>query len=122
MVYSTKVLTLSGAGSADEAERFAKTAMAKARAGDRRIKEIELSMLLARIAKKRGRPGRGHQHLEQAVVKAAAGPSAPVAADASLTLLRRTASRGNLTAARRHAAAAVAQTRPPAAGSRCQST
>jgi hypothetical protein len=36
-------------------ERFAKAAMSQAVAGDRRIKEVELLMLLARVAGQRGR-------------------------------------------------------------------
>jgi hypothetical protein len=46
-VYCAKVLALLATDQADEAERFAKAAMAEARAGDPRIKEIELTMLLA---------------------------------------------------------------------------
>ena len=53
VVYSTKVLALLALNQPDEAERFAKAAMSGARAGDRRIKETELLMLLARIAEKR---------------------------------------------------------------------
>ena len=64
VVYSTKVLTHLALKQYDEAERFANTAMAEARAGDRRIKEIELSRMLAEIAEKRGRPEQAIAHLE----------------------------------------------------------
>ena len=50
VAYSSKVQTLLTLKQPDEAERFAKTAMAEAKAGDRRIKEVELSMMLAEIA------------------------------------------------------------------------
>ena len=42
--------------------------MAEATAGDRRIKEIELSMMLAQIAEQRGQPDKGIRYLQQAVV------------------------------------------------------
>ena len=79
VVYSTKVLTLLELDQADEAERFAKTALAEARAGDRRIKEIELAMLLARIANKRGRPDEAIQHLRTGGRQSGRGPSAAAA-------------------------------------------
>lgn len=44
---STNVLALLALSQPDEAARFARTAMAEASAGDPRIKEIELSMMLA---------------------------------------------------------------------------
>jgi len=50
VAYSSKVRTLLALKQLDEAERFAKTAMMQAKAGDRRIKEIDLSMMLAQIA------------------------------------------------------------------------
>jgi hypothetical protein len=48
-------------------------AMAEAKAGDRRIKEIELSMMLAEIAERRGQPEQAVKYLEQAVGTAKAG-------------------------------------------------
>ena len=54
MIYSTKVALLLELQRADEAERIAQTAMAEAKAGNRRIKQVELSVLLAQIAEKRG--------------------------------------------------------------------
>ena len=59
VAYSSKMQTLLALKQPDEAERFAKTAMAEAKAGDRRIKEIELSMMLAQIAEQRGQPDEG---------------------------------------------------------------
>jgi hypothetical protein len=57
VAYSTKVLALLDLKQYTEAERFAKTAMMQAQSGDRRIKEIELGMMLARIADLMRRPG-----------------------------------------------------------------
>ena len=62
VVYSTRVQVLITMGQLDDAERFAKTAIAAARAGDRRIKEIELSMMLAQIAEKRGQEDQRRAH------------------------------------------------------------
>ena len=56
VIYSTKVAVLLELQRADEAERIAQTAMAEAKARDRRIKQIELSVLLAKIAQKRAEP------------------------------------------------------------------
>ena len=56
VAYSTKVLTLIELKQYDEAERFAQTAMTQARSGDRRIKEIELKLMLSRIADSRKQP------------------------------------------------------------------
>jgi tetratricopeptide (TPR) repeat protein len=73
IAYGTKVLTLLALNQPDEAERFAKTAMTQARAGDFRIKEVELWMMLAQVAEKRGRPEQAMAHLEQAIATAKAG-------------------------------------------------
>ena len=67
VAYSSKIRTLLTLKQSDEAERFAKTAMAEATAGDRRIKEIELSMMLAQIAEQRGQLEQAIRYLEQAV-------------------------------------------------------
>jgi CHAT domain-containing protein/tetratricopeptide (TPR) repeat protein len=116
VVYSTKVLTHLALKQYDEAERFAKTAMAEARAGDRRIKEIELSLMLAEIADARGRPEEAMAHLEQAVTTARAGGAHRLLAEAESDLADVYRQRGDLNQALRHAAAAVADTR--AAGTR----
>jgi hypothetical protein len=47
--------------------------VAEAQARDRRIKETELSMMLARISEKRRQPGQAITYLEQAVETAKAG-------------------------------------------------
>jgi len=116
VAYSTKVLTLLALNQPDEAERFAKTAMAEARAGDRRIKEVELSMMLAQIAEKRGRPEQAIAHLEQATATARAGQVQRLLAEAESELADAYRARGNLKQALQYAAAAVADT--TAAGSR----
>ena len=116
VVYSTKVLALLALNQPDEAERFAKAAMAEARAGDRRIKETELLMLLARIAEKRNQPDQAIQYLEQAITTAKAGGVQRLLADAESILADSYRARGDLERARRHALAAVAATQ--AAGSR----
>jgi CHAT domain-containing protein len=116
VVYSTKVLTHLALKQYDEAERFAKTAIAEARAGDRRIKEIELSLMLAEIATARGHPEQAMAHLEQAATTARAGGVHRLLAEAESDLADAYRQRGDLNQALRHAAAAVADTR--AAGSR----
>lgn len=116
VAYSTKVLTLLELHQPDEAERLARTAFAEARAGDRRIKQVELSMMLAQIADKRGRDDEALEHLEGAAATARAGHVQRLLADAESTLADRYRARGNLEQARRHAINAVAETK--AAGSR----
>lgn len=116
VAYSTKVLTLLELHQPNEAEQLARTAFAEARAGDRRIKEIELSMMLAQIAEKRGHPDEALEHNERAAATARAGHVQRLLADAESTLADRHRASGNLEQARRHAANAVAETK--AAGSR----
>lgn len=116
VVYSTKVLTLLAQDQPDEAERFAKAAMAEARAGDRRIKETELLMLLARVAEKRKQPDQGIQYLDQAITAAKAGGIQRLLADAEALLADAYRARGDLNKAGRHAMASVAATQ--ASGSR----
>ena len=90
--------------------------MAEARAGDRRIKEIELSRMLAEIAEKRGRPEQAIAHLEKAISIAKAGQVQRLLAEAESDLADAYRARGDLTQALRYATAAVADT--TAAGSR----
>ena len=96
VVYSTKVLALLALNQPDEAEQFAKAAMSEARAGDRRIKETELLMLLARIAEKRGQPDQAIQYLEQAITTATAGGVQRLLADAEALLADSYRARGDL--------------------------
>ena len=116
VAYSSKVQTLLTLKQPDEADRFAKTAMAEAKAGDRRIKEIELSMMLAQIAEKRGQPEQAIKYLEQAVGTAKAGQVQRLLAEAEAAVADAYRERGDLTQALRYATAAVAST--TAAGSR----
>lgn len=116
VAYSTKVETLLTLKQPDEAERFAKTAMAEAKAGDRRIKEIELSMMLAHIADQRHQPEQAVTHLQHAVETAKAGGVQRLLAEAEAVLADAYRARGDLAQALRHATAAVAST--AAAGSR----
>jgi CHAT domain-containing protein len=113
---STKVLTLIELKQYDDAERFAKTAMTQAQTGDRRIKEIELEMMLSRIAAARKQPDQALAYLEQARTAAATGQVQRLSADAEEGLAEAHRNRGDLNTAARHAAAAVAAT--TAAGSR----
>ena len=110
VVYSTKVQALITTGQLDEAERFAKTAIDAARAGDRRIKEIELSMMLAQIAEKRGQRDEATVHLQQAVGLAKAGHVQRLLADAEEGLAQAYRSRGDLVRAHENAFAAVRDT------------
>jgi CHAT domain-containing protein len=116
VAYSTKVQTLLTLKQFDEAERFAKTAIAEAQAGDRRIKEIELSMMLAQIAEKRGQPNQAITYLERAVATAKAGQVQRLLAEAESQLADAYRARGDLSQALRYATAAVTDT--IAAGSR----
>jgi CHAT domain-containing protein len=110
VVYSTKVLVLMAVGQADEAERFAKTALAEARAGDRRIKEIELSMMLAQIADKRGQKEQAVVYLERAAASAKAGNVQRLYADAEEGLAEAYRARRDLGRAITHALSAVRST------------
>lgn len=113
---STKVLTLIEQRQHDEAERFAQSALAEARVGDRRIKEIELRMMLARIAEARQQPGRAIEHLEAARTTAESGQVQRLLAEAESSLAQAYRRQGDLVRAARRASSAVAHTR--AAGSR----
>lgn len=116
VAHSTKVLALLAANRLDDAERLARTALGAARADDRRIKEIELELLLARIAAARGRADHAMASLERAATLARAGDVRRLLADAEEGLAGAYRIRGDLRRARQHAEAAVAATR--AAGSR----
>ncbi|MEQ1870910.1 MAG: CHAT domain-containing protein [Vicinamibacterales bacterium] len=116
VAYSTKVLTLMALARFDEADHFARAAMAAARSGDRRIKAIELQLMLARIAEARHQPEVALRALEDARAAAAAGHVVRLLADAEAGLAEAYRQRGDLTAALRHATAAVQHT--TAAGSR----
>ena len=110
VVYSTKVLSLLALNQTDEAERVAKTAMAEAHKGDRRIKEAELLMMLAQIAQRRGQPDAAVGYLEQAITRARAGQVQRVLGEAEASVAELYRSRGALSLARRHATAAVEAT------------
>ncbi len=116
VVYSTKVLTLLALSQADEAERFATAAMAEARAGDRRIKETELLLLLAQIATTRGRSKQALDYLERAATTARTGNVQRLLADAESAVAEAYRIQGDLPSAYRHSMAAVTATR--LAGSR----
>jgi tetratricopeptide (TPR) repeat protein len=116
VVYSTKILGLLALNQPDEAERFAKTAMAEAHKGDRRIKQVELLMMLAQIAEGRDQQDHAVEYLTQAITHARAGNVRRVLADAEAGIAEVYRRRGDLRQARRHAVAAVEATK--AAGSR----
>jgi tetratricopeptide (TPR) repeat protein len=110
VVYSTKVLTLLESNQPDEAERFAKAAMSQAVAGDRRIKEVELLMLLARVASQRGHSDEAVHYLEKASAGADAGHVRRLHADAESLLAAEYRARGDLSRAKQHALLAVEET------------
>ena len=116
VAYSSKIRTLLALKQLDDAERFAKEAMAEATAGDRRIKEIELSMMLAQIAEQRGQPDEGIRYLQQAVGAARAGKVQRLLAEGETALAHAYRARGDLTQALQYATAAVDST--TTAGSR----
>jgi CHAT domain-containing protein len=113
---STKVLTLIELKQYDEAERFAQSALAEARVGDRRIKEIELRMMLARVAEARQQPTRAIEHLEAARTAAESGQVQRLLADAEASLAQAYRKQGDLDRAAQRASSAVLHTR--ASGSR----
>jgi CHAT domain-containing protein/tetratricopeptide (TPR) repeat protein len=104
---STKVLVLLEMKQLDEAERFAREAMGQAQSGDRRIKEIELNMMLARIAERRGQPERRLEHLERSRASAQEGGVLRLLADVEAGLADVFRQQGKLARARAHAEAAV---------------
>jgi CHAT domain-containing protein len=110
VVYSTKVLTHLRLGQLDEAERFARTAIDEARSGDRRIKQIELLLMLAKIAQRRGDESRSLSYQEQAVELAKAGRVRRLLSDAEHDLADAYRRRGELVRAAKHARAAVLET------------
>jgi len=113
---STKVLTLIELKQHEEAERFAESALAEARVGDRRIKEIELRTMLARIAEARQQPERVIEHLEAARAAAESGQVQRLLAEAESSLAQAYRRQGDLVRAAERASSAVVHTR--AAGSR----
>jgi hypothetical protein len=110
VVYSTKVQALINTGRLDEAERFAKTEIAAAQAGDRHIKEIELSLMLAQIAEKRGQEDQRTAHLEHAIEIAKAGHVQRLLANGEEGLAEAYRTRGDLVRAHQYAVAAVRDT------------
>jgi tetratricopeptide (TPR) repeat protein len=116
VVYSTKALALVALNQPDEAESFANAAMTEAEAGDRRIKETELLMILGQIAQRRQQPDRMIDLYTRAATAARAGHVQRLAADAEANLADVYRSRGELAQARKHALASIADTR--ASGSR----
>ncbi len=84
--------------------------MAEAHAGDRRIKEIELLMLLAQIAEKRDQHDRAAEYLEQAITKARRRPGPAPARRRRGRRCRHLSRPWRPDLARRHAVAAVAAT------------
>ena len=96
VAYSTKVLTLIELKQYDEAERFAQSAMTQARSGDRRIKEIELKLMLSRIADSRKQPEQALAYLLQARTAAATGQVYRLLGDAEERLAEAYRLRGEL--------------------------
>jgi tetratricopeptide (TPR) repeat protein len=120
VAYSTKALTLLELKQYDDAERFAQLGMTQAQTGDRRIKEIELELMLSRIADARNQPEQALAHLERARTAAVTGQVHRLLASAEEGLADAYRNRGDLDTAVRHAAAAVAATQPRAVASHCR--
>ena len=110
VIYSTKVALLLELQRADEAERIAQTAMSEAKGGNRRIKQVELSVLLAQIAQKRGQQDLAVGYLEEAAQTARAGDVRRLLADVEADLADAYRARGDLDTAAQHAQAAVDDT------------
>ncbi len=111
VAYSTKVLTLLRLNQADAAERVANAAMAQATAGDRRSKEAELLLMLAKTAETRGQREKSIEFMERAVSTARAGNVRRLLADAENELADAYRARGELQRAERNARAAVDDTK-----------
>lgn len=110
VVYSTKAMTLLRLNREEEAERVVQTALAHARAGDRRIKEVELLMMLANIANRRSQPDRAIAYLERASERARTGQVHRLLADVQEDLARAYKRTGHFEAAESYAMAAVRDT------------
>lgn len=110
VVYSTKVLTHLRLNDPDAAEKFARTAIAEARTGDRRIKQIELLLMLAKIAQRRGDETKSLTYQEQAIELARAGRVRRLLGDAEHDLAEAYHRRGEFERADKHARAAVVET------------
>jgi CHAT domain-containing protein/tetratricopeptide (TPR) repeat protein len=111
VAYSTKVLTLLRLNQVDAAERVANAAMAQATAGDRRIKEAELLLMLAKIAETRGQRDTSIALMERAVSTARAGNVRRLLADAENDLADAYRVRRDFQRAERPARAAVEDTK-----------
>lgn len=116
VVCSTIVMTHLRLDQADEAERLVTAALGEARTGDRRIKQIELLLMSAKIAQRRGQHDRALEHQQEAVRLARVGRVRRLLADAEHDLAEAYRRRGDLSRAERHARAAVTETQ--AAGNR----
>jgi len=116
VVYSTRALALVALNEPDEAERFANAAMSEAQVGDRRIKEIELLMILGQIAQRRQQTDRLIDLYTKAATAARIGRVQRLLADAEANLADAYRALGDIVQARKHALAAVAETE--GAGSR----
>lgn len=108
---STKVLALLELKQFGEAERFAQAALTVAQTGDRRIKEIELRIMLARIAEAQRQPTRAIEHLETARSLALEGQVIRLLPDAEASLAQAYRRAGDLPRAASRAASAVTHTR-----------
>ena len=110
VVYSTRALALVALNQPDEAERFANAAMSEAQAGDRRIKQVELLMVLGQIAHRRNQTDRVIELYSKAAAGARSGHVQRLLADAEANLADAYRTRGDLAQARKHALAAIADT------------
>jgi len=110
VVRSTQALALLRLNRAAEAERVINEALVYARAGDRRIKQVELLLMLADIATKQHRPEESLAHLEEAVSRARSGDVRRLLGDAEGDLAHAYRERGDFAIAERYASEAIAHT------------
>jgi CHAT domain-containing protein len=114
--YSTKILALLAVDRPDEAQQLVDVALKQASTDTRRIKQVELLMMGATIARKRGHEDQSLSRIEQAVQIAKAGGVQRLLGDAEAERSSIYRNRGDLTRALDSARTAVLATK--AAGSR----
>jgi CHAT domain-containing protein/tetratricopeptide (TPR) repeat protein len=114
--YSTKILALVAVDRPDEAQQLVDLALKQASTDTRRIKQVELLMMAATIARKRGHEDQSLSRIERAVQIAKAGGVQRLLGDAEAERSSIYRNRGDLTRALDSARTAVRATK--AAGSR----
>lgn len=114
--YSTKILALLAVNRPDEAQQLVQVALTQASTDTRRIKQVELLMMAATIARRRGLEDESLSRIEQAVKIAKTGGIQRLLGDAEAERSAIYRKRGDLARALESARTAVIATK--AAGSR----